>query len=231
MGRKKRAFERLWGALEPGRKLNSKRPLFARQFEQLIDRDLELQVDPVSAWSLGKHVEHNYLVAHYTADRIFEAMRGQHADQRMNLMASGYFMFGWAPRGVFPTIAELVAKSGAKEDILPLRDSLEKRLETFDWTWEEIAASRGRSHHPRMTWLTARHWVYFLERHNAHHSRIARDILSFSEHAPGPARRLGLGLTQWRNKIMKPVLGVRYGTPPIEEGAATRATWMPAAQE
>lgn len=229
MDAKKTAFDHLWGPLEPGQRLDGVRPRFAVELERLIDEDRDRRADSVSAWTFGQHVEHMYLVAHWVLDRIHESMESKRTDQRMNLVARGYFVFGlgWTPRGVYPTLAELVPKSGSREDILPLKDSLEHRLRELSWTWEEIAAHSGRSYHPWMTWLTTKQWFFFLERHNRHHRRILRDVARYARGAPGPARRVA----QWtryklRNEVMITVLGTRRPTPPIEEGAATRARWL-----
>ena len=80
-----------------------------------------------------------------------------------------------------------------------------------------------------MTWHTSKQWFFFLERHNRHHHRILRDVARYAHDAPGPARCVA----RWtrhklRNEVMITVLGTRRPTPPIEEGAATRARWLAA---
>jgi len=176
MDRKSRAIHRLWGSLDEHGKLHGS-PRFAKELAERCDGALAVRAGSVSKWSFGQQLEHLYLTSHYVLDRLQESMSGEHAADHPGVMGHALLIGGFIPRKLFPTIPPLVPKSGTIEDIQPLRDSLDARLTQLGWDLDQINASPGRSLHPRMKFLLANQWLFFLDIHHRHHLRIMRDIL------------------------------------------------------
>jgi len=171
-----RSVYRLWGPLGTNGRLHGS-PSFADELAQRCNGDLNLCVAAVSKWSFGQQLEHLYLSTHYVLDRLEEAMAGQHPKGRRGFWGYGLLAGGFMPRGVFPTIPPLVPKSGTLDHIVPLRESLAKRLEQLAWDLHQVKAATGRSRHPRMKYLSASEWLFFADIHHRHHLAIIRDIL------------------------------------------------------
>lgn len=186
MDRTSKAVHRLWGSLGKNGELNSA-PRFADELEAHCSGSLDLCVPSVSKWSYGRQLEHLYLATHWTFDRLDESMTGANASEKMNLLGMTFLTAGFIPRGLFPTIPPLETQGGTMEIIDPLRQRLYKRLDNVRWSLKEILACHGRSKHPRMTYLAARHWMRFLDVHHRHHLAIIRDIVAAAEQSPAQA--------------------------------------------
>jgi hypothetical protein len=94
----------------------------------------------------------------------------------MGFYGHSLMVAGFIPRGMFPTIPQLVPASGTMDHIHPLKESLRGRLQEIVWELNQIKASPGKSRHPRMKYLTAAQWFYFAEIHHRHHLSIIKDI-------------------------------------------------------
>jgi len=176
MDRKSRAVHRLWGPLGDKGRLHGS-PRFAKELAARCDGELDRFAPGVSKWSFGQQLEHLYMASHYVLDRLQEAMGGEQTSDHPSLWGHALMVGGYIPRGMFPTIPQLVPKAGTRETILPLKESLEARLVQLEWSLGEIHASPGRSPHPRMKHLLASQWLFFLDIHHRHHLRIMRDIV------------------------------------------------------
>lgn len=188
MDRKSTAIHRLWGSLGEQGKLHGS-PYFTKELADRCNGELAVRAASVSKWTFGQQLEHLYLTSHYVLDRLQEAMAGEHASDHPSFLGHALLIGGFIPRGVFPTIPPLVPKSGTREDIQPLRDNLDARLAQLGWDLHQINASPGRSSHPRMKFLLANQWLFFLDVHHRHHLRIMRDILKAGGASPMPAPR------------------------------------------
>jgi len=189
MDRMSRAVYRLWGSLGEDGRLHAS-PRFAEDLASRYEKgDLALLETSISKWSFGQQLEHLYMATHYVLDRLYEAMDAEETADHPSLWGHAFIAGGYIPRGLFPTIPQLVPGSGTRAEILPLKESLQVRLGQLEWNLEQINASPGRSPHPRMKHLLARHWLFFLDVHHRHHLRIMRDILK-------AARASQRGLTQ-----------------------------------
>lgn len=190
MDRTSRAVYRLWGTLGEGGELLAA-PRFAEELAAHCSGNLELCVTHVSKWSFGEQLEHLYRGCHWVFDRLDESMSGANASGRVNALGLGFLSINHIPRGMFPTIPPLEPHGGTMEIIQPLRQDLNRRIENVRWTLSEILVCPGRSRHPRMMYLTARHWMRFLDVHHRHHLAIIRDIVAASERSsaePSPVR-------------------------------------------
>jgi len=176
MDRISEAVESLWGPLDEGGRL-PRVPRFLDELATRCDAYLEARDTHVSQWSYGNQLEHLYRTSHYVFDKIEESLTGQNADARMGFWGAGLLVFGFIPRGWFPTIPQLVPASGTLKDIQPLHDELKRRAEQLDWRLQDIKSSSGKSLHPRMKYLSASQWVFFHKVHHRHHLAIMRDIL------------------------------------------------------
>jgi hypothetical protein len=176
MDRMSRSVYRLWGPLGSDGRLHGS-PSFAEELAQRCAGNLDLRVTDVSKWSFGQQLEHLYLTGHYVLDRLEEAIAGQNPTGRKGFWGYGLLVGGFIPRGVFPTIPQLKPASGTLDHIVPLRESLAKRLEQLAWDLHQIKLATGRSRHPRMKYLTASEWLFFADIHHRHHLAIMRDIL------------------------------------------------------
>jgi hypothetical protein len=171
-----KTVQRLWGPLHRDGRLHGS-PIFAMELSAHCDRQLSLRMPKISLWSYGEQVEHLYLATHWAFDRFEEAMSGENSTCQMGLLGYGLLALGAMPRGVFATIPPLVPASGTLKHIEPLKESLAMRLERITWNLEEIKMNCGKSLHPRMKYLSAKQWLYFISVHHHHHSKIIRDIV------------------------------------------------------
>lgn len=176
MDRITKAAFRLWGFVGKDGRLHGS-PRFADDLAAQCGGKLLLRSPAVSKWSFGQQLEHLYRSSHYVLDRIEESMTGENASERMGMWGRGLMLGGFIPRGAFPTIPPLEPASGTMADIRPLRESLIKRLSQIDWNLVQLKASRGKSRHPRMKWLSASQWLFFADIHHRHHLAIMRDIV------------------------------------------------------
>lgn len=176
MDRVDKAVARLWGSLGEGGRLHAS-PIFASELAARAEVELAACVPSVSKWSYGKQLEHLYLSTHYVVDRLEEAMAGKNVSGRMGFYGYGLMVGGFIPRYVFPTIPPLQPASGTLEHIIPLKESLDRRLAQIAWDLTEMKASIGKSKHPRMKYLTAGQWLFFADIHHRHHLALMRDIL------------------------------------------------------
>jgi len=179
MDRTSESVDRLWGSLGHDRRLHES-PRFVDELALQCRADLRLKATKVSKWSFGEQLEHLFLTSHYVLDRLEEAMTGKHSSEWMGFWGAGLMTAGFIPRGVFPTIPQLVPNSGTLAHVEPLRDLLLSRLSRIDWSLDQIMASRGRSRHPRMKYMTASQWLFFQDVHHRHHLSIMRDIAKAS---------------------------------------------------
>jgi|KBSMisStaDraftv2_1062788.scaffolds.fasta_scaffold56022_3 hypothetical protein len=176
MDRISEAVDRLWGSLGKSRRLHES-PRFVDELAVQCRADLKLQTGKVSKWSFGHQLEHLFLTSHYVLDRLEEAMSGKNESEWMGLWGASLMTVGFIPRGVFPTIPQLVPNSGTLAHVEPLKEALTDRLSRIDWSLDQILNSRGKSRHPRMKYLTASQWLYFWEVHHRHHLSIMKDIV------------------------------------------------------
>lgn len=176
MDRIGQAADRLWGPLDSTGRLNAA-PRFADELAVHVNNKLAVRDSRVSKWSYGHQLEHLYRTSHYVLDRLEESMTGRNREEHMGMWGAGLMVGGFIPRYWFPTIPPLEPLSGTEEHIQPLKDKLKERLATVEWRYEQIKASRGRSLHPRMKYLTSSQWLYFQHVHHRHHLSIMRDIL------------------------------------------------------
>ncbi len=176
MDRMSRAVYRLWGSLGEDGKLHAS-PRFADELAARYEGDLALRDTSISKWSFGQQLEHLYMATHYVLDRLHEAMTAAETQDHPSLWGHAFVAGGYIPRGLFPTIPQLIPGGGTREEIQPLKESLHVRLEQLAWNLDQINANPGRSPHPRMKYLLARQWLFFLDVHHRHHLRIMRDIL------------------------------------------------------
>ena len=176
MDRLGRAVDRLWGSVGPNGPLHA-RPSFADELARQCNGKLALHAPSVSKWPFGQQLEHLYRSSHYVLDRVEEAMTGKNAKESMGPWGGALMLCGFIPRGMFPTIPQLEPTGGNMEVIQPLKDSLHERLAKLDLSLAQIRASRGKSRHPRMKWLTPAQWMIFADVHHRHHLRILRDIV------------------------------------------------------
>lgn len=178
-----RAVERLWGTLGPAGELHAA-PRFQDELRAEAEGDLFRLERRVSEWSFGHHVEHLYQASHWVLDRLEESMSGANADGKMNHLGIGMLILGRIPRGMYPTIPPLMPQGGTMAEIRPLAERLRARLAEHDWRLPEVLVCPGRSRHPRMRFLAARHWMIFLDIHHRHHRAILRDILKAGVRVP-----------------------------------------------
>ena len=176
MDRLSRAVDRLWGSVGMTGRLHD-RPRFADDLARQCNGKLALQSPMVSKWPFGYQVEHLYRASHYVLDRLEEAMSGANANEPMGPWGMALMVSGFIPRGMFPTIPQLVPEGGTMEIIQPIKDSLQERLANIPWDLADVRASDGKSKHPRMKWLTASQWMLFADVHHRHHLRILQDIV------------------------------------------------------
>lgn len=176
MDRISKAANRLWGTLGEDEQLHGS-PRFADELAEHCNGHLEVRDTRVSKWSYGEQLEHLYLSSHYVLDRLEEAMSGRNDKEWMGFWGGGLMVGGFIPRYWFPTIPPLVPKGGTEEHLQPLREDLKRRVEQIEWRVGQIKASRGKSMHPRMKYLTASQWLFFGDIHHRHHLAIMRDIL------------------------------------------------------
>ena len=169
------AVDRLWGSVGKEGRLHPS-PRFADELADHFNGNLDVRSLKVSRWSFGEQLEHLFLTSHYVLDRLEESMTGQNTSERMGVWGAGLMVGGFIPRYVFPTIPQLVPRSGTAEHLQPLQDTLKKRLEDMQWSLVQIRACHGKSRHPRMKYLTAGQWMYFWDVHHRHHLAIMRDI-------------------------------------------------------
>lgn len=174
MDRISRAVQRLWGSVGNGRLPPS--PRFAEELAEHGNGALSLVSPKVSKWSYGYQLEHLYLSTHYVLDRLEESFTGRYADERMGPWGVGMMVGGFIPRKMFPTIPPLEPQGGTLAQIVPLQQRLNERLAAIDWGMRELFASRGKSKHPRMKYLTSSQWMLFADIHHRHHIAIMRDI-------------------------------------------------------
>jgi len=153
------------------------RPKFADDLARQCNGKLALRAPAVSKWPFGLQLEHLYRSSHYVLDRVEEAMTGDNAKESMGPWGRALMLFGFIPRGMFPTIPQLEPTGGTMEIIQPLQDSLHERLAKLDVSLAQIRASGGKSRHPRMKYLTPSQWLIFADVHHRHHLRILDDIV------------------------------------------------------
>jgi hypothetical protein len=170
------AANRLWGSLDKDGRLHAS-PRFAEELASHCNKNLMVHAASVSKWSYGHQLEHLYRTSHYVLDRLEESMTGLYANEHMGFWGCGMMVGGFIPRYWFPTIPQLVPLSGSPEDIEPLKDDLQRRLEQVEWRLPDIKECRGKSRHPRMKYLTSSQWIFFQDIHHRHHLAIMRDIL------------------------------------------------------
>ncbi|HYL06643.1 MAG TPA: hypothetical protein VE075_11420 [Thermoanaerobaculia bacterium] len=182
--RMSRAAHRLWGRLDENEVLHAA-PRFAAELAARCHGTLELRADAVSGWSFGQQLEHLYRTSHYVLDHLSEAMASDGSDGRMNLLGHALMTAGFIPRGLFKVIPELRPTTGNEAVIRPLKDSLEARLGSLEWSLRQINAHNGRSRHPRMRHLLANQWLFFLDVHHRHHLAIMHDLVTAAGKAPG----------------------------------------------
>ncbi len=180
MDKLSRAVHRLWGTLGPVGALHAE-PRFQKELAAEAEGDLPRLQTAVSQWSFGNHVEHLYLATHWVVDRLEESMSGANDRERMNHLGISMLVLGRIPRGMYPTIPVLVPHGGTMAEIRPLAERLRERLASHSWRFDELQACRGRSRHPRMRFLAARHWMIFLDIHHRHHLAILHDICKAAE--------------------------------------------------
>lgn len=169
------AVSRLWGSLRDGHLHSS--PAFAAELAAQCNGDLSVCTPSISKWSFGQQLEHLYLASHWVLDRLEESLVGVDTSKRMGIYGYGLMVFGFIPRGVFPTIPPLKPASGTLDHIVPLREALTHRLRNVEWDLDNIKACRGKSLHPKMKYLSASQWLFFADIHHRHHLAIMRDIL------------------------------------------------------
>lgn len=175
MDRITRAVDRLWGNLGAEGRLHAT-PRFADELEAQCNGKLALHAPQISKWTFGQQLEHLFRSSHYVIDRLQESMTPDHASDSLGPWGHSLMVAGFIPRGMFPTIPQLVPGAGTMAEIEPLRQSLRERLAAVDWSLVQIKASPGKSKHPRMKWMTSSQWMFFADVHHRHHLRILRDI-------------------------------------------------------
>ncbi len=176
MDRTTRVVNRLWGNLDAEGQLHA-HPRFADELEAQCNGKLALHAPQVSKWTFGQQLEHLFRGSHFVIDRLQESMGRDHATDPLGPLGYSFLVAGFIPRGMFPTIPQLVPGAGTMAEIEPLRQSLRERLAAIDWSLVQIKASPGKSRHPRMQWMTSSQWMLFADVHHRHHLRIIRDIV------------------------------------------------------
>ncbi len=182
MDKLSQAVHRLWGTLGPTGELHAE-PRFQEELAVEAEGDHSLLQTAVSKWCFGEHVQHLYLATHWVVDRLEESMSGANDREKMNHLGISMLVLGRIPRGMYPTIPVLVPHGGTKAEIRPLAERLRERLAAHRWRLDELQACPGRSRHPRMRFLAARHWMIFLDIHHRHHLAILQDIGKAAERA------------------------------------------------
>jgi hypothetical protein len=181
--RMRRAAHRLWGRLDEDQVLHGD-PRFAAQLAARCQANLDLRAESVSGWSFGQQLEHLYRSSHYVLDHLCESMGNHRGSERMNLLGHALMTAGFIPRGLFQVIPELRPTSGDEAVIQPLKESLEARLGRLEWSLRQINSHDGRSRHPRMRYMVANQWLFFMDVHHRHHLAIMEDLVTAARKPP-----------------------------------------------
>lgn len=153
----------------------------------------EARADPVSAWSVGQHLEHLLLsdrrilgwvesVAEAGGSvREAEEAGGsvREADEAGAPSCRGWLVLvtGFIPRGKGQA-PEATRPSGmAREAVERGLWEMTARAVRLGSSLEAIAVSSARLRHPVLGAFTGAQWLRFAGVHHAHHEKIVRDIL------------------------------------------------------
>lgn len=145
----------------------------------LEDHALYERAEPgVSEWSCGEHAGHVLLVAHMMVDEI----EGNLADPERNLdgapheFAHHVFTVGGFRRGVATSPRAALPGTHARSDFQALLPEVRASWEEIAGRADELRASRARSEHFTLGYLTSSEWVRMCAVHTAHHLKVVRDI-------------------------------------------------------
>ncbi|MGD2046580.1 MAG: DinB family protein [Gemmatimonadota bacterium] len=132
----------------------------------------------VSAWNCGEHAGHVLLVARIMADDIEAnlAEPGRNLEKQPHQLADRVFTAGGFRRGVATSPRAALPDDHSHAEFLALLPEVIAAWERIGARSDEVRASRARSEHFTLGYLTSSEWVRMCAVHNAHHLKVVRDI-------------------------------------------------------
>jgi len=144
----------------------------------------------ISAWSCGQHAGHVLLVSRIMADEIDGNLGApeRNVDGARHELAHRVFSVGGFRRGVATSPREALPGGHSRTDFLALLPDVVGSWERIAGRADEVSASRARSEHFTLGYLTSSEWVRMCAVHTAHHLKVVRDIVGEDALAQGERR-------------------------------------------
>jgi len=142
------------------------------------DEQYLLRSAPVSAWSIGQHLDHLAKANREIAEGIHKILSGEAGPSRSapTFVGRAVLFSGWIPRGVGKAPAYTTPDSTSSEQIKAnLRSSFEA-VSGLGEVLAEIGQSRDRGDHFAFGGLTPMQWLRTMNVHTRHHLKIIREI-------------------------------------------------------
>ena len=157
--------------------------LVAAQIDHLIElagdhRLHDLEAVAVSAWTVGKQLEHLLLSDRSILDMFDKLTDGRQvpASGGPKLLGRVVLATGFIPRGAGKAPG---ATTPAGRDAADLEAGLRRLAERFDELLEQLPLleeTGWRCRHPYFGALDVSEWMRFMDVHHRHHLKIVRDI-------------------------------------------------------
>lgn len=153
------------------------------QVEQIAglaaDHELHALAAPkVSAWSVGRQLEHLLLSDQTILDRFDRLIDGREGPAPGGPTATARLLLwlGYIPRGVGKAPQMVVPAGRDPADIEASLGRLRERLGEFAGELPLLEEAGWRCRHPVFGALDIGEWLRFMDTHHRHHLRIVRDI-------------------------------------------------------
>jgi hypothetical protein len=152
-----------------------------RHHEQLLAQLAEMEtllraedatVEPVSAWSVHRHVEH-LLLANQSILGMIEAGQPPGTIEPRTLLGHFVLMSGYIPRGRGQAPEGTVPEGLSRTELLVLRARVEELALALD---PESLPEGVVGNHPVFGGFTGANWLRLMAVHDNHHLKIVADI-------------------------------------------------------
>jgi len=151
--------------------------------ESLIDlagrpEEMSRQSKSVSAWSVGKHVEHLTLSDEITLDGLSKLLADPQGGKpgKPTLVGRVCLWSGYIPRGRGKAPKGVVPQGIPSEVIRDRLAAVRQGFVELEPSVESLTSSTATQPHPVFGRLDASQWLRFTAVHHNHHQKIMRDI-------------------------------------------------------
>lgn len=147
--------------------------------ELAADHELQALAAPkVSAWSVGRQLEHLLLSDQTILDRFERLIDGREGPAPGGITAGGRLclLLGWIPRGAGKAPEMVIPAGREPSDVQAGLERLRRRLDELGEQLPLLEQSGWRCRHPVFGALDVGEWMRFMDTHHRHHLKIVRDI-------------------------------------------------------